>query len=82
MHKNIIALIIPALLAGCADTVEVADNSNIGVDSEYCRSTVAEQLSREQTSLRMTSDAQRMAYDQRYRYCMTEKGYNLPSVTP
>ena len=83
MRKTVIPMIAMLLLAACSDTSRTAENTgDIVADSEACRAAVAEQLSRERTGLTLPSDQQKAAYDQRYRFCMSAKGYTLPPVTP
>jgi len=81
MYKIVISAISILLLTACSDVFYAADTDrSMAANSEACRSTVSEQLSRERSGLNMTSDEQRMAYEQRYRFCMGEKGYTLPPL--
>ena len=83
MHKTVIPAIAMLLLTACSDDLVTAENTgDMAAASETCRAAVAEQLSRERAALSMSSDAQKTAYDQRYHFCMVEKGYTLPAVTP
>jgi hypothetical protein len=82
MHRIIICLTSIFLLAACSDDDRTADNNTLLIDSESCRAAVSEQLSREHSALSMTSDTERVAYEQRYHFCMTQKGYTLPPVKP
>ena len=79
-------MVLAALLLGaCADnsTNTFAGASDPVVDSERCRTAVSEQLAREDASLGVSSDVQKAAFVQRYRFCMAERGYTLDaSVTP
>ena len=83
MNKCLVPLISLLLLTGCTDIDFFAANQgNMAADSEACRSAVAEQLSRERASMTMTSEQQNAAFDQRYRFCMGQKGYDLAPVKP
>jgi len=80
MFKAISAAALALLLAACSDDADqFASVSTMTTDSENCRSEVSMQLSRESFDLKKTSDQEKFAYDQRYRFCMNEKGYELPS---
>jgi len=68
------------LLAACSDDADqIASVGAMTADSENCRAEVSMQLSREGSGIKQTSDQKKFAYDQRYRFCMSEKGYTLPS---
>ncbi|MBL6939610.1 MAG: hypothetical protein ISR49_17420 [Alphaproteobacteria bacterium] len=60
--------------------MESSDVASMARDSELCRSAVSEQLSEELASITMSSDAKKVAYEQRYRFCMTEKGHSVPAA--
>ena len=68
----------PLLLAACSLDPLTADSYQLARDSELCRAAVADQLSRERTSFTLRSDVETMVHDQRYYFCMTDKGYTLP----
>jgi len=81
MRKIVIILTSTFLLSSCADVLDApADDESITLASENCRAAVADQLSRERGGLTMSSDAMKVAFDQRYRFCMTEKGYTVASA--
>ena len=84
MHTRSFILLFALLLSACGeDSIFATENDgDIGQASEACRAAVAEQLSREGDSLRMTSTENKTAFEQRYRFCMNEKGYPVPNVTP
>jgi len=79
MLKSISIGALVLLLAACSGDAEIASLDTMTSDSENCRSEVSMQLSRESFDLKKTSDQEKFAYDQRYRFCMNEKGYELPS---
>ena len=79
MLRSISMAALVLLLAACSDADQFASVGTMTSDSEDCRSQVSMQLSREGFDLKKTSDQEKFAYDQRYRFCMAEKGYELPS---
>ena len=80
MLKSISMAALALLLAACSEVSDqFASLGTMTTDSENCRSEVSMQLSRESIDLKKTSDQEKFAYDQRYRFCMAEKGYELPS---
>ena len=80
MYRSIVLATLVLLLAACSDDADqLASTGNMTADSEDCRSEVALQLSRERFDLTKPSDAEKVAFDQRYRFCMAEKGYTLAS---
>jgi len=79
MLRSISMAALALLLAACSEADQIASLDTMTTDSENCRSQVSMQLSRESIDLKKTSDQEKFAYDQRYRFCMAEKGYELPS---
>ncbi|MEJ0041558.1 MAG: hypothetical protein WDM81_04850 [Rhizomicrobium sp.] len=71
------------LLAACADGPVHKSSAEMTMDSETCRSAAAEQSSRAREDLRFSSGDVARTFDQRYRTCMTDRGYTLPQgVSP
>ena len=74
MKTTILVLSLAGLLSGCAEYADMGPGDLV-MDSEACRSRVAEEMSRARDSLRMASDVEARLYDERYRSCMAGAGY-------